>query len=346
MEDPFGAYEADFGAVRTPLVNNYRSSPALVKIQGVLARALDDKAVPPKSKSTGSISGDSCAIWDFTTPAAEAKALAWFVASEMAAYKLKPRDFALLVRMRAADFVKVLEPAFAAKGLSLRNEAAMVGEVELQVLLAEDFSQLLTVFLRLATMEQAGPRWTACIDELCFLWGLTEENTAEQARAARELDLFTVQFRAAYPMPAADKADAMVKFVIDFVGRQNIVSASPAYHNGDWLDQVIDAATRHLQASCSGAKYWTEALNRYEGLDSVPLMTVHKSKGLEYHTIIFVGSRIRLCSIFKARPTKRRQASSSLSVGRVSAPFLLIYLLCGPRRPQYDRAGVKTFQKG
>jgi superfamily I DNA/RNA helicase len=133
MEDPFGAYEADFGAVRTPLINYYRSSPELVKIQGVLAKALDDKAVPPKSKSAGSISGDSCAVWDFTTPAAEAKALAAFVVSEMATYKLEARDFALLVRMRAAKFMKVLEPAFAAKGLTLRNEAAMVGEVELQV---------------------------------------------------------------------------------------------------------------------------------------------------------------------------------------------------------------------
>jgi superfamily I DNA/RNA helicase len=27
----------------------------------------------------------------------------------------------------------------------------------------------------------------------------------------------------------------------------------------------------------------------YEGRNSLPLMTIHKSKGLEYHTVIFVG---------------------------------------------------------
>ncbi|WVV47960.1 3'-5' exonuclease [Pseudomonas sp. NA13] len=27
----------------------------------------------------------------------------------------------------------------------------------------------------------------------------------------------------------------------------------------------------------------------YEGVHAVPLMTIHKSKGLEYHTVIFVG---------------------------------------------------------
>ena len=34
---------------------------------------------------------------------------------------------------------------------------------------------------------------------------------------------------------------------------------------------------------------WTATLNDYEGTHAVPLMTIHKSKGLEYHTVVFVG---------------------------------------------------------
>jgi superfamily I DNA/RNA helicase len=30
-------------------------------------------------------------------------------------------------------------------------------------------------------------------------------------------------------------------------------------------------------------------LDTYEGVHAIPLMTIHKSKGLEYHTVIFVG---------------------------------------------------------
>ena len=51
MDDPFSAFEADFGAHRTPLFNNYRSSPDLVRIQHVLAQALDKRAVVPVSKT-------------------------------------------------------------------------------------------------------------------------------------------------------------------------------------------------------------------------------------------------------------------------------------------------------
>ncbi len=50
MDDPFTPYEADFNAQRTPLKNNYRSSPDLVRIQDILARAIDTKTITPVSK--------------------------------------------------------------------------------------------------------------------------------------------------------------------------------------------------------------------------------------------------------------------------------------------------------
>lgn len=98
MDDPFAAFDADFAGKRTALYNNYRSSPELVRIQHILAQALDARAVEPISKTAVTIAGDSCAIWDFSTPEVEAVRLAAFVASEMKTHDLGPRDFVLLVR--------------------------------------------------------------------------------------------------------------------------------------------------------------------------------------------------------------------------------------------------------
>ena len=67
------------------------------------------------------------------------------------------------------------------------------------------------------------------------------------------------------------------------------MAAHPAYAQGGWRDKVVQAATLHLQASSQATKDWTDALDAYEGVHAVPLMTIHKSKGLEYHTVIFVG---------------------------------------------------------
>ena len=188
MDDPFAAFDADFGAKRTPLYNNYRSSPELVRIQHVLAQALDARTVEPVSKTLGTVAGDSCAIWDFSTPEIEAQRLAAFVAAEMKVHALGPRDFVLLVRQKAIDYATVLEPAFQAAGIPLRNEAGTVGAVMLQELLAEEASELLVAVLRLAMTKRAGRHWTECQEALSGLRGISPDDEATQSKFARELD--------------------------------------------------------------------------------------------------------------------------------------------------------------
>jgi superfamily I DNA/RNA helicase len=290
MDDPFAVYEADFAATPT-LFNNYRSSPALVSIQHVLAQALDCRAVRPISRANGTISGDSCAIWDFTSPQNEAAYLAAFISAEMKAQEIGPRDFVLLVRQKAADYAAILDPAFRTAGLTLRNEAGVVGTVMLQELLAEEISTLLVCMLRLAMTDRAGKHWSECLEILQGLWGIGIEDIADQTRLARELDTFSLGLRRAHPAPiiSAAASHALVAEVLDFVGRERLVTAHPAYAQGDWFNKVSEAAGLHLAACCEGAVNWAAVLDDYEGLHAVPLMTIHKSKGLEYHSVIFVG---------------------------------------------------------
>lgn len=291
MDDPFAAFDADFGAKRTPLYNNYRSSPDLVRIQHVLAQALDAAAVEPVSKAAGTVAGDSCAIWDFTSPEIEAQRLAAFVAAEMRSHGLGPRDFVLLVRQKAVDYAAVLEPAFQGAGIPLRNEAGTVGAVMLQELLAEEASILLVHVLRLAMTKRAGRHWTGCQEALGGLREISPDDEAGQANFARDLDAYTTQLNADHPRPPTSKANAraIVDNVLDFIGRERLIAVHPAYAQGGWFDKVIDAASVHLHASAASTVDWTHALDAYEGLHAIPLMTIHKSKGLEYHTVIFVG---------------------------------------------------------
>jgi superfamily I DNA/RNA helicase len=291
MDDPFAAFDADFKSKRTPLYNNYRSSPELVRIQHVLAQALDAKSVKPVSKTSTTISGDSCAIWDFSSPEREAEKLATFVASEMKAHDLGPRDFVLLVRQKAADYAAVLEPAFAAAGIPLRNEAGQAGAIMLQELLAEEASELIISVLRLATTKRAGRHWTECQEALGSLRGIGPDDEIEQDRFAKELDVYAMRLGRDYPTPpaAGPAARKLMDDVLGFIGRSGLVAAHPAYGQGDWLEKVLTSAATHLAQSASGTSDWTAALDSYEGLHAIPLMTIHKSKGLEYHTVIFVG---------------------------------------------------------
>ena len=291
MDAPFADFEADFGARRTPLYNNYRSSPDLVRIQHVLAQALDTKSAKPVAMAAGSITGESCAIWDFSSAQAEATHLAAFVAAEMKSHDLSPRDFVLLVRQKAGDYAAVLEPAFAAWGIPLRNEAGMVGQVMLQELLAEEVSELLVAILRLSGGQASGRYWTLCQDWLGILRGIAPDDEAAQARLANDLDSFALELLAAHTNPPVGKPSArsLIDGIINWIGRDRIIAAYPAYRQGGWLDKVIDAAAEHLHISAGNGVDWETALDAYEGLHAIPLMTIHKSKGLEYHSVIFVG---------------------------------------------------------
>lgn len=291
MDDPFAAFDADFGAVPTPLHDNHRSSPELVQIQHVLAKALDQKAVKPISKAQATITGDSCVVWDFSTPDVEAARLATFIALEMKAHGLGPRDFVLLVRQRAARYAAVLEPEFRAAGIALRNEASTVGEITLQELLPDEVSTLLVCVLRLAMTARAGLHWADCQEAIGALRGISPDDEAAQARFARELDRFVIKLHIRYPAPpgATSAAADLTAEIVDFIGRDRLLAAHPAYAQGGWLDKVVEASTLHLHASSQAARDWDDALDAYEGVHAVPLMTIHKSKGLEYHTVIFVG---------------------------------------------------------
>ena len=353
MDDAFTLFEKDYAATRTPLHNNYRSSPDLVRIQEILAKALDGKAGKPLSKAKGTITGDSCGVWDFPNDTIEAERLAAFIAGEMKTYDLKPRDFAILVRMKAADYFKKLEPAFAKQDLALRNEAALVGKVALQELFTEALSETIVTVLRLVTTENAGRYWSECLEAFCHLRGLSFDDDDRRAKATKELEGFSDGFLALFPDPPSDAVAAkkIVNHIVAFVGRASFMAVSPAYRQGNWFDRVAEASILHLQQSSRAGKSWADALDTYEGLHAIPVMTVHKSKGLEYHTVIFVGLEDDAWFNFKKQS---HEETAGFFVAFTRAKQRVIFTYCASRgdrskiAPLYDllkQAGVKTVSK-
>lgn len=291
MDDPFTAFDATFGAERIPLRSNYRSSPELVRMQHVLAQSLDAGAIEPESRTHSSISDACCAILDFRSVDEEAQYLAQFIVAQMQEHALKPSDFVLLVRQKADDYARVLAPVFQASGIPLRNEAAQVGTQMLQELLTEPLSDAVVLMLRFATAISAGKTWSESLHLLSELHGIEHADERARRRQARELDAFAQRFRQRFPLPpqTMEAALLVIQDIVGFVGRELLVAAHEPYAHGDWLQQVESSVAQHLCSSSAGKTAWTEALDDYEGIGALPLMTLHKSKGLEYHTVIFLG---------------------------------------------------------
>src|SRR5690606_10350264 len=130
--------------------------------------------------------------------ALEADGVAAFVAAETVKHGLQPRDFVLLVRQRAANYMELLEAAFAEQGMRLRNEAAEIGPVRLQELLAEELSEIAVRFLRLIGTDRAGRSWTECVQSIAALRGIPIDSP-ECSSVGRELGEVTRALRSVWP---------------------------------------------------------------------------------------------------------------------------------------------------
>jgi superfamily I DNA/RNA helicase len=289
--DAFERFEADFNATRIPLHFNFRSSPELVRIQHVVARALDSKAVPTTAHTARMVDGDVAVVWNSETKDAEANHLAEWLAGDMEQRGKEPRDYALLVRQKADMYEDDLTGAFAESGLRIRNESRVLGRTTLQDLLADELCGIGLALLRLGSKQRAPDAWRIATSAVETLRAVDPEDEAGGHKADAELTHFVKSLRTWMETtpPAPELAVELAAHVFAFVDRIAVARTYLQYSTGDLLDIIIEAFTLHLEACANGAESWATCLDVFEGISQIPLMTVHKSKGLEYDTIVFVG---------------------------------------------------------
>lgn len=289
--DAFQRLEADFGAARFPLLFNFRSSPDLVAIQHVVARALDPWAAPTVARALRQVDGDVAQVWHSQTKAAEAAHLAEWLANDMATRNRSPREYVLLVKQKSDDYERELATAFAALGLRIRNESHALGKLSLQDLLSDDLCRLAIAMFRLGSTRRAPSAWQLTSSSVLALRAATQDNGTTAAKVEADLTAFLAGLRAdmGATAPSRDSAAVFARRVFEYLDLAAIARTYPEYGVGDLLNITLEAFCIHLCASTTGALDWTGCLDAFEGVNQIPLMTVHKSKGLEYDTVVFVG---------------------------------------------------------
>jgi DNA helicase II / ATP-dependent DNA helicase PcrA len=73
------------------------------------------------------------------------------------------------------------------------------------------------------------------------------------------------------------------------VGESAFRTVCPQYRRGSYLNDTVANLGKALTAASSTSTTAREAVDEVVGFDVLPAMTIHKSKGLEFHTVIFLG---------------------------------------------------------
>src|SRR5216683_2934444 len=163
----------------------------------------------------------------------------------------------------------------AGHGISLRNDDVSYGKMKLQDMLKHEAARLVLGVLRLAA-EPGGLAvvWLEVTVTLARIDGSIDDDVAAR-RLGDDLSRFTRGLRAwlaALP-----------------VGLDRLVGYVRSAHPGDDITLILGSLTERLRHVMPGARDWAQAFASVEAADAVTLMTVHRSKGLEYHTVFFLG---------------------------------------------------------
>ena len=291
MQDAFGEFELQFGAQRISLLSNWRSHEDLVRIQHAIASKIDPTVEEAQAHADRLVDGDVAAIWQFESENEEGDGLAQWVQREVQAGIVEPHDVAILVRMRADDVERRLSPAFEARGLRLRNVARNAGDIAIQDLLGEDLTQMLLRLLRLGAVTRSPQSWDVALQDLQFLEAVDPADELGLQRLQLRLQGFVREIRRTLQGldPTPNSATDAARAALEFIGPQVLRRAFPSYQRQPDFDRVWNGFVRLLQESLEHANTWSDALDEFEGLGQIALMTIHKSKGLEFHTMIFYG---------------------------------------------------------
>lgn len=291
MDRAFDVFTETFNARRISMLSNWRSHEDLVRIQHVIAAQIDPDVEPVQARANRQVDGEVAAIWDFKDREAEVAQIARWIRAEVDSERVAPQDVAVLVRMKANDVETELGPALAAEGLILRNLDRRVGDIAIQDLLTEELFETLFPLLRLAASGRNPDAWTDSQERLRVLFGLSDEDDAALGRLQRDTGAFVRELRAYmddHP-PAEATATEVLNRALAYVGRERLVGAFANYQRPADFERVFQGFLILLAECTAGQARWLDVLNRFEGLGQVPLMTIHKSKGLEFHTMIFFG---------------------------------------------------------
>jgi len=289
----FNTFGTDFSAENRKLLFNFRSNEKIVDLINALAELFtSEPPIPTESaRRDDSSPPDALEGWVFQNRDKEGAYIADFIKKSLEEIpEVRSHDFVILTRLRANEVEKRLLPHFSSKGLRLRNEARSLGPLAIQDLVKDPVFLFLTALLKMTHGVRDGSPFQTCRDLLASLDGIdlaTDRGAARSLQAVQQLVAATIGLT---QNKAPGEADIKQVLSIAFPNdrRDKLVRLFKDYQSREYLDSVIEACGAFYAECAEDAPTWSTLIANLEGQDSVKIMTIHKSKGLEYHTVIFV----------------------------------------------------------
>ncbi|WP_343679410.1 ATP-dependent helicase [Chryseobacterium arthrosphaerae] len=279
----FDDFIEDTGAARVPLTMNFRCAPRLVHLLNYLTEHLLGKKDFANPSPKWHLDQGECFVWAFENPHVEMEVLFQDVSRWVKDDGLDPRDICILVKQNLSAYAGQLIDYFNENGINARDESRFQDILTQEVCLYI-INMLYIIFDR--------KNFTAKQDVFDFLSNLRSEMEDEQLlKLENDVFQFLKEIRKEYANSSLteDSIKTLVTKIITFANKDRIIAYYPNYGNLHELDTYIEIVQDELINNYLVSNDIISSLNNLVGKDTISVMTIHKSKGLEYHTVIFIG---------------------------------------------------------
>jgi superfamily I DNA/RNA helicase len=250
-------------------------------MQNAIVRVLDPASEMPASQLAGR--GGEIYAWRFKDSNHEAQYLTELVASWIKEDNLPLSDIAVLVSKQPDLYAGKLMRALDERGIPYRNEQ------QLQDVSAEPITRLIVDYLSCLFGRREPDAWRRLTNRLS---PLAEDDA--QMGAQQSIQRFIAEQRKATAAMLnsggviANWWPAVERF-LEHIGVELLRSISPDYESGAKLGEVINDTRSRIEALLKQEGEIIKALNRFFNDEAVRILTIHKSKGLEFDSVVLLG---------------------------------------------------------
>ncbi|HAU4875367.1 ATP-dependent helicase [Aeromonas hydrophila] len=281
LEGIFQTFVADFAATPLNMYRNFRSKPRLLRLQNEIIRKLDPSSVMPDEDIIGD-EGEVFA-WRFESSRQEADYLAGLIDGWIKTEQLPPAEIAVLIRNQLDLYADHLMAALESRGIPFRNEQQM------QDITVEPVARLIVDYLSCLYGQREPKAWIRLMNQLV---PFADEDI--QSNVRKDLDRLIKQQRKviAIAEPVDEPLSGWWAFVRAFlkqVSIETLVSLSPDYESHDRMKEVIRDTKARIAELLELEPDLPKALERFSDDQAVRILTIHKSKGLEFDSVIILA---------------------------------------------------------
>ncbi|MBF7155415.1 ATP-dependent helicase [Bacillus albus] len=284
-QDIFDCYKQDFKAREYSLEMNHRSAPRLLEIQKIVNNYLQDNPFTPVPNPKWSKDDGIAEIWYFSDYKIETKIIVSKIKELIQTHRVSTNEICIIVKQTVDKYATSIIEELKLLNIKARNETVF------QDLLKEDVVNLILNVLKAALDIYNSDAWLLVWNSKIIFEGIQgSKNEYSYDNLRRELKEFLKLVKKKISSVAhVEELRELVREILNFYDLDQIRKYYPQYSQGEYINKLKEDVESHLYNYFQETKDWLLAIDVFEGKNSIPIMTIHKSKGLEYEAVFFVG---------------------------------------------------------